>query len=40
MDELEGHVATMAWDWDADDIDVDEDDGKQWKLQGLDGLDC
>jgi len=24
MEELEGCVATMAWDWDADDIDVNE----------------
>jgi len=30
MEELEGWVATMAWDWDAGIIDVDEDDRKQW----------
>jgi len=30
MEELEGHVAMMAWDWDAEDIDPHEDDGKPW----------
>ena len=30
MEELDGHVATMAWDWDANDIDMDKDNGKLW----------
>jgi len=30
MEELEGQIATMAWDWDTDDIYMDKDNGKQW----------
>jgi len=30
MEELDGHVAAMAWDWDASNIDADEDDSKLW----------
>jgi len=30
MEDLEGHMAIMAWDWDTNDIDVDKDDGRLW----------
>jgi len=29
-EELDIHVAAMAWDWEANNIDADEDDSKPW----------